>query len=190
MVSHYLFFKPKDSASFIDVLKPRQRPGEKVKAFNFNMRFEERYGELALYVMNDEQRQRIRGESREPQEGRPTIYTINDMVTADLVDFTSKKLEPNVHAFRADFFSPVRREPFAYATPYGKGSFARQMKERKGLDLEMLKFVDYKIGDPVESAVKSTFSTFDLAVLHNKSFQKYQGRGLALIVPARLIERE
>ncbi len=190
MGSHYLFFRPKYAVNLIDALRPRQRSGEEKKPFNFQIRFEDRYDDLALYVMNDGQRQRIRGEARSAEEGRDPIYTVRDMVTADLVDFTSKKLEKNIRAFRADFFSPVSRNFFAYATPYGSGRFKEQMKERKGLDLERVKFVDYKIGDPVELAVKGVFSTFDLAVAINPVFQKYQDRGLALVVPGKLIERE
>lgn len=195
MGSHYLFFRPEHGIHFIDAFRPRQRPNQKTKSFDFNQRFEDRYKPLAFFVMTDGQRQRIRGEFRDavqdkPGESRPAIYAVSNMVTANLVDFTSKKIEEGVRTFRADFYSPVRREWFAYASPYGSGKFKHQMKEHRCIDLEMVRFLDYKIGGSVESAIKSTFSTFDLAVLHNSAFQKYQGRGLALIVPAKLIDRE
>lgn len=190
MGSHYLFFRQKDAASFIDVLRPRQRSGDGRKRYDFEMRHEDRFNDLAFYVMHDGQRQRISGEARPAGENGPAIYTVSDVLTAQLVDFTSLKLENGVRAFRSDLFSPVRKAWFAYFTPYGSGRFKQQMKEQKGLDLEMIRFTDYKLGDPIESAVNGTFSTFDLAVLHNPVFQKYQGRGLALIVPGVLLEKD
>lgn len=190
MASHYLFFKPNDSVNLIDVMRPRARQGVKRPPFNFQMRFEERYGELAFYVMNDAQVQRIRGKSREAEEKRPPIYAINDMVTAELVDFTSIKLEPSIRTFRADFFSPVQKKQFAYATTYGSGKFAEKMMKDKGLKLEMLKFQDYNAGQPISEAVKGVFSTYELALFSNQRFLKYQGRSLALVVSGKLIERE
>ncbi|MEK6910188.1 MAG: hypothetical protein AABW82_00260 [Nanoarchaeota archaeon] len=41
MASHYLFFEPKDTVRLIDVLRPRQRPGEtKVRPFSLDVQHE------------------------------------------------------------------------------------------------------------------------------------------------------
>ena len=131
MGSHYLFFKPEQAVNFIEAMRPRQRLGMQRKPFDFSMRREKEYGDVAFYVMTDGQRQRIQGTARGPGEkNQEPIYTIGDMVKAELVDFTSKNLAPNVCAFRADFFSPVRDAFFAYATPYGSGRFKQQMKKK------------------------------------------------------------
>ena len=193
MTSHYLFFEQKDAINFIDPMRPRTRPGQERKPFNFEMCIEERYGGLALYVMTDAQRERIRGKARPAVTGAPkpreAICTVSDMVTADLVEFTNEELrEKGQKAFRADFFSPVRREYFAYATPYGKGRFAEEMRERKGLQLEMLQLQDYACGQSVHDAVKAVFATYYLALVNNNVFTKYSGRGLAVIAPGKLIE--
>lgn len=196
MASHYLFFEPKDTVNLIDVLRPRPRPGEtKIKPFSLDAQHEDQYGDLAFIVMHDGQVQRIKGKARDSMKSdksgysRPPILTINDMVTAELVDFTSQKLEKGVRTYRADFFSPVRKEQFAYASTYGTGRFAQRMMEDRKLKLEMLRFVDYQQGQPISEAIKGTFSTYHLAQVSNPLFMKYQGRGLALVVPGKLIER-
>lgn len=192
MSSHYLFFRPENGHKFVDVMRPRVRTGERTKSFSFETQHRSEYQDLALYVMNNSQRQRLMGEiGGDNSASRKTpIYTVTDMVIAKLIDFTSKSVSEGVHAFRVDFFSPVRRNQFAYLTPYGQGSFGRQHKERTGEELEMLRFTDYKIGDPIGKAILDTFATFDLSVLHNSAFQKYHKRGLALVVSGKLIERE
>ena len=145
--------------------------------------------------MHDGQVQRIRSKPRnalssdKPGEIRPPIHTIRDMVTAELVDFTSMKLEKGIRTYRADFFSPETKEQFAYASTYGTGRFAQRMLKDRGLELEMLRFVDYQQGQPISEAIKGTFSTYHLALVTNPVFHKYQGRGLALVVPGNLIER-
>ena len=196
MASHYLFFLQQHAHNFIDVMRPRQRPNEPRKRFNFNIRFEPQYDDLAFFVMNDGQRQRIRGEARPPKkleetgENRPAIYTVGDMVTAELVDFTSAKLEPGVRTFRADFFTPVEKQHFAYATTYGSGKFGERMLKQKGLKLEMIKFQGYYPGQPISEAIKGVFLSYGYALLNNHAFSRYNMNGLALVVPGKLIERE
>lgn len=193
MPSHYLFFRPKDAVKLVDALRPRPRPNTPRRPFNFEMIFEEdKFGpDIAYHIITDGQRQRLReksshGNSSNQSRQRP-VYLISDMVTARLVDFTNPKLEPVIKTFRADFISPVGKKRFAYASPYDCCTFRDRMAER-GEMLEKVKFLDFKIGDPVENAVKSTFATYDLAVVNTGEFQKYSGRGLALLVPPRLIE--
>ncbi|MEK6889854.1 MAG: hypothetical protein AABX35_01570 [Nanoarchaeota archaeon] len=192
MASHYLFFEQFDTASLIDVMRPRQRPGEKkIRSFSLEPEYEERYGDLAFIVMNDGQLQRIREKARPAVNtaGRPPIHTIRDMVTAELVDFTSMKLEKGIRTYRADFFSPETKEQFAYASTYGTGRFAQRMLAERGLELEMLKFVNYQQGQPISEAIKGTFATYYSALANNSAFQIYQGRSLALVVPSKLIEK-
>ena len=196
MASHYLFFQKHDAHKLIDPMRPRQRPNEPRKPFNFDIRFEPQYDDLAFFVMNNGQRQRIRGEARpstklgETGENRPAIYTIGDMVTAELVDFTSLNLEPGVRTFRADFFTPLEKKQFAYATTYGSGKFGERMLKQKGVELEMVKFEGYFQGQPISEAIKGVFLTYYYARVNKAAFSKYNMNGLALVVPGKLIERE
>jgi len=191
MGSYYLFFEPQDSVKLIDTLRPRQRHGEKREPFTFGLMFDEkRYGGLAFVNVTDAQKQRFRTQGRpaDLKNKRSAIYTVSDLVTADLVDFTSKANDSQIQAFRADFFSPVRKTRFAYATPYNQCIFQKQMHE-KGIDLERRAFCGYKLGQPVENAVVGAFETFRLALIMSPAFAPYNGRNLALFVSGKLIDR-